>query len=173
MIDSAQTGARCREKQRRKRFVKAFQWKKQKDSHGCAVRRVWKGCGNGANRGARSVNPQFSDANAGQRGYNRRHFPAGDAARMQGTTPSLQINVADAFSSCDEKKRAKTRAIKRGEHSSNVVQGRSFPFLSFANFHSIWESAFYSADKFFNFFDNNYILAGWSMIYVEIFVIVK
>lgn len=126
MIDSAQTGARCREKQRRKRFVKAFQWKKQKDSHGCAVRRVWKGCGNGANRGARSVNPQFSDANAGQRGYNRRHFPAGDAARMQGTTPSLQINVADAFSSRDER-----NAVRKNEQKPEQLKGESIRRTSF------------------------------------------
>lgn len=91
MIDSAQTGARCREKQEGERdSLKHSNGRNKRiprlrcDGFGKAVRM-------GPIAHARAVNPQFSDANAGHRGYNRRHFPAGDAARMEGgTTPSCK-----------------------------------------------------------------------------------
>ena len=75
------------------------------------------------------LNPQFSDANAGQRGYNRRHFPAGDAARMEEGRPlPPQINVADAFSR-GKNGRAETRAIKKGR-AFVERRSRSIVFVS-------------------------------------------
>lgn len=71
---------------------------------------------------ARIVNPQFSDANAGQRGYNRRHFPAGDAARMEGGATPSPANQCRGRVFVEQKR----ERLKKREHSSNVVQGRSF-----------------------------------------------
>lgn len=107
---------------------------------GRAVTGFGKAVGMGPIARARIVNPQFSDANAGQRGYNRRHFPAGDAARMEGGTTPSPANQCRGRVFVEQKR----ERLKKREHSSNVVQGRSFS-CRLREFLIIW-----NVGKFFN-----------------------
>lgn len=128
MIDSAQTGARCREKQEGERDSL-----KHSNGRNKRIPRLrCDGFGKAVGMGpiARAVNPQFSDANAGHRGYNRRHFPAGDAARMEGgTTPSCK-----SMSRTRGKNEQKRERLKGESICPRSVIIVFFPFF-FANFH--------------------------------------